>query len=330
MRPVLRVLPVVFAVAASSVAQERAPSPPPVLVDKVVATVNDSAILHSELLTLTEGTIRTKEATGRRLRPEEQQRIYEDELRKRIDEHTWAQAAKTFGYWPPEQVEAWFQRELERDEQNQVRDLGSYQAFSRELQNANKTWPTYVREQRVDKMADIAKSLSIGRRMQQQSNLYITPRMMRETYEEAKRLFVHEAQANVALVKFTGDDRLTNAEKAAAMWRSEDLSSRALAQRFPGAIGIDTMAAAALVPELASFALAGPVDRVSDPIEANREVLIAKIVLFAPARNGKFEDEDVQEQLRRLCERGVQDVFTQQALDRARQRSEVWPARLGR
>ena len=319
-----------FVLAASLVAQDRAPASPPVLVDKVVATVNDSAILHSELLTLAEGEIRSEEATGKRLRAEDRQRIYEKELRLRIDEHTWAQAAKTFGYWPPEQVEAWFQRELERDEQNQVRDLGSYQAWSRELQNSGKTWPTWVREQRVDKMADIAKSLSVGRRMQQQSNLYITPRMLRETFEEAKRLFVHEAQANVALVKFSGDDRLANATKAAAMWRTEDVSSRALAQRFPGAIGIDTMAASALVAELATFAMAGPVDRVSDPIESEREVIVAKIVLFAPARNGKFEDEDVQEQLRTLCERGVREEFTRQALDRARQRSEVWPARLSR
>ena len=319
--------------ATRAIAQEprQGTPPPPVLVDKVVATVNDSAILHSDLLTLTEAEIRGREATGKRVRAEDRQQIYEDELRKRIDRHTWAQAAKTFGYVPPEQVEAWFQRELEREEQNQVRDLGSYQAFSRALQDQGRTWPAFVREQRVEKLANFARSFSINMRMQQQANLYVTPRMMREAYEQLKpQLFVRDADAAVAMVTFTGPDAKENAGQAAALWRTEELSSRTLAERFPGATAPDTMNVKALPAELTKFALAGPVDRVSDPIEINGAFVVARIVQFVPARDSRFEDGEVQEDLRRVCERKVEAEFTKQALERARQRTEVWPARLGR
>lgn len=322
---VLRIAVCLAITAAPSLAQDPAPQVrPPVLVDMVIATVNDSPIMHSELLTLAAGKIRTLEASGRPVRPEDRRALYEEELRDSIQRHTWAQAAKTFGYVPPEQVEAWFQRELERDEQNQVRDLGSYQAFSRELQNQGRTWPTYVREQRVDKMAEFARSFSVTMRMQRQSNLYVTPRMLRETYERFKARYVHEAEAKVAIVSFRGPDAATNAAKAAAAWRAEDLTARALAQRFADATALDTMLASALVPELAAFALQGPVNRVSDPIAGPADVKVAKIVLFAPKRDGRFEDREVQDDLRGLCENRVRAEFTLQALQRAEERTEVW------
>lgn len=313
------------AAAAPVVAQtEPSQAKPPVLIDTVVATVNDSAILHSELATLTAGRLRTLEASGRTVRPEDRDAIYADELRSRIDHHTWAQAAKTFGYVAPEQVEAWFQRELEREEQNQVRDLGSYQAYTRALQDQGRTWPTLVRQMRVDKLAGIAKDFSIEARMQRQANLYVTPRMLRETYERFRPQFVHDAEARVALLSFRGPQAAENAAKASAIWRAEDLTARALAQRFPGATVLEGVTASALIPPLSTFALAGPVDRVSDPIPHEGTLQVAKIVLFAPARSGSFEDPAVQLELRDICDRLVRTEFALQALRRARQRTEVW------
>lgn len=297
---------------------------PPVLIDTVVATVNDSAILHSELATLTAGRLRTLEASGRTVRPEDREAIYAAELRERIDHHTWAQAAKTFGYASPEQVEAWFQRELEREEQNQVRDLGSYQAYTRALQDQGRTWPTLVRQMRVDKLAGIAKDFSIDARMQRQSNLYVTPRMLRETYERFRPQFKHDAEAKVALVSFRGETAADDAARAAATWRAEDLTARALAQRFPGATVVESVTASALIPPLSTFALAGPVDRVSDPIPHEDTLQVAKIVVFQPARDDPFEDPQVQTELRAICERIVRTEFALQALRRARQRTEVW------
>ncbi len=319
----------VLAMLSPLCGQERpAPPAPPILVDTVIATVNDSAIMHSELMTLTAGRIRTLQASGRRLAPADYEAAYDEELQRRVEWYTWAQAAKTFGVVAPELVESQVQRDLEQVEQDQVRDLGSYQAWSRALQNKGQTWPTYARELRVDKMADIAQDISVGMRMQRQANLYVTPRMLRDTFSKHRELFVHDAKAAVAIVMFVGQDAEANARTAAAAWRTEDVTSRALARRFPDTIALDETAASDLVPALSSFALAGPLDRVSDPLPRDGGGFqVAKVVRFVPARNGKFEDRDVQDQLRDLCQRQVRIEFESQAMQRAKQRTLVWYAR---
>jgi len=327
MAAVIRARWVILCFASLLPAQRLPTQPsPPVLVDTVVATVNDGAIMWSELRTVAMGQIRTAEAQHGRLTREDVDRIQRRELQGLIDRHTMAQAAKTFGVATPEQVEAYFLREIERQEQDQVRDFGSYQAFSQALQNQGRTWQTYMREQRVDKMADLAEDLSVRMRMQRQANLFLTPRMLRETYQREKGRFVHGAEARVAIVVFTGKDAAETAAKAAEVWRVEDVTSRALAQRYPDAIAVDDAPASALVPELASFALEGPLLRVSEPLARGGDFQVAKVVAYNPARSGSFEDIDVQNELRNLCQAGVHEEFRKQALERARQRAEVWIA----
>jgi hypothetical protein len=297
---------------------------PPVLVDAVVATVNDSTILLSELRTLAAGRIRTIEARSGPLSGAEVQRIYRDELEERIDVYRMAQSAKTFGVVAPEQVEQLFRAELERDKQDQVRDLGSYLEFSRELQRQGRTWQAYEREQRIEKLYDFAQSFSVWRRIQKQQNLYLTPRMLRETYAANRDRFVRSAQARVALVSFRGPNAQANAEQAAAMWSLQNLTSRELAQRFPDALATQDLNASSLRPELREFGEAGPLNTVSPPMVRPGGVDVAKVIAYLPARNGKFEDREVQEELRELCHRQVLGEFRHQALERARARTEVW------
>ncbi len=301
-----------------------APAPKPVLVDTVVATVNDSAIMWSALRTNTYGRLRTLEARYGRLRPEDIERVSREELDELIDRNTMAQAAKTFGVFTPEQVETFFRRDLERDEQEQIRDFGSHQAWNQALQNAGRTWQTYVNEQRVDKLANYAEEFSVNMRLQRQSNLFLTPRMLRETYEREKSRFVRPAEALVALIVFPGPDAAAKAAAAAAAWQQEDLTSSQLAARYPGAIAPPNAVASSLIPELAQWAIAGPQGIVSTPIERTGSVQVAKVVSFLAARNGRFEDLDVQDELRLMCGRGVIEEFRKQALERARQRTEVW------
>ncbi|MBL9078535.1 MAG: peptidyl-prolyl cis-trans isomerase [Planctomycetes bacterium] len=312
---------------ASAAAQtEPAPPPPPIRVDTVVATVNDSAILLSSLQTNAVGPLRTLEARFGRVRPEDLRRVLDDELQKLIDRHTMAQAAKTFGTFTPEQVETLLKREFERDEQQQIRDFGSHQAWSQALQNQGRTWQTFVSEQRVDKLARYAEEFAVHMRLQRQSNLYLTPRMMRETYERENGRFVRPAEARVALVVFQGADAAANAAAAAESWRTQELTSRALAARFPGATAVDDANASAMVAAVSQWALSGPQGKVSDPIAAGSAWQVAKVLAYLPARNGRFEDPDVQEELRAICRKGVVEEFEKQALERARQRSEVWVA----
>ncbi|HEX5053061.1 MAG TPA: peptidyl-prolyl cis-trans isomerase [Planctomycetota bacterium] len=311
----------------------RKPVPQPrrvVLVDEVVATVNDSAILESELRTLAAGEIRRRQAQFGRVSPDVVAMIFEGELERRIDQHRMAQSAKTFGVATPEEVEALFRREVKRDEQDQIRNLGSMTEYSLELERQGRTWQTFEREQRVEKMAQFAEDFSVGMRLRQQSNLYLTPRMLRETYEREKDRFVRPAQAQVDLISFAGANALATANEAAAVWRQEEINSRDLAKRFPDATAIGELLANALVPELAQFALAGPVNNVSPPQQTGREVRLAKVTVYIAARNGQFEDPEVQSELRTLCEQKVFIEFKQQALERAKLRTEVWKSRPSR
>jgi hypothetical protein len=316
----------------------QAPSPPPpqaqrtVIADRVVATVNDAAILMSELRTLAAGQVRSAEARiGRRLQPNELISIYKAVLESRIEGHAMAQAAKTFGIATPEQVESLFQSELEREEREQVRDLGTWQEFSKELQRQGRTWDTYLRERRVEKMKQFAEEFAIHMRLQKQGNLFVTPRMLREMYEQQRAQFVHGPRAAAVLVSFEGAEARQTAERAAALWRTEALSGRELLDRFPGVRGqttelggITEESRESLATEVADFALKGPENAVSAPIALGGAWRVVKIAAYSPARNGQFEDADVQVVLRDYCQRGVIEELRRQAVERAKQRTEAW------
>jgi hypothetical protein len=296
-----------------------------VLVDAIVATVNDGAITMSELRTLAAGRIRSAASQGLL---QEGALVYltQQALGELIDKHRLAQAAKSFGVFTPEQIEMFFQRELTRQEQEQLRDFGSYPEFTRELKRLGRTWPTFQSEKRVDIMSRFAKEFAVYMRLQKQSNLYLTPRMLRETYERERHLFVHGAMARVSIVVFRGNDARTNAERAAKEWREQEIDAQQLAARH-GAIALSDKGADTLAPELAAiktFALAGPVGNISPPLEADGAVRIAKITAHLRERNGRFEDPAVQDELRARCEKRVIDEFLKQALERAEFRTEVW------
>ena len=318
---------------ASAPAQEAPANEPPrpILVDTIVATVNDSAILWSALATNANGRLRTLQARYGRLRPEDRQRVYREALDELIDHHTMAQAAKTFGIFTPEQVESFLARDFQRDEQQQIRDFGSHQAWSEALSSGGRTWQTFVSEKRVDKLASYAKEFAVDMRLQRQANLYLTPRMLRERYEkERDTRFVRPAEARVGIVWFRGTDAAAHAAEAAALWREQPLTSRALASRYPLTTPIDDANASTLKEvELTAWALRGPAGAVSEPLPAGDAIQVAKVLAYLPARNGRFEDQDVQDELRILCRNSVLAEFERQALDRARQRTEVWMAPIG-
>jgi hypothetical protein len=324
--PVYRFLLIAVAALASMPAQADPPVPPPkpILIDTVIATVNDSAIMLSALNTNRAGRLRAMMARYGSLRQDDIERVTREELENLIDRHTMAQAAKTFGVFPPEQVESFLRRELERDERDLVRDFGSQQAYTRALEEQGRTWQTFVSEQRVDKLAGFAEQFSVDMRLQRQSNLFLTPRMLRETYEREHGRFVRPAEAIVGMVVFQGPDAADKAAAAAELWRQEDLTSRELAARCPGAVPLDNALASSLVDDLATWGLAGPLHRVSAPMPRGQAVQLAKIQQYFPARNGRFEDLDVQNELREMCRSGVIEEFKKQALERARQRTEVW------
>jgi hypothetical protein len=304
------------------------------LVDAVIATVNDSAIMLSTIQTAARSLIEGEVARlGIALPPARIQEIRQERLEDELRRHRMAQAAKTFGPLTPDQIEQLLDDSFERDRQQQVRDLGSYNEYSQLLKRSGRTWPTHVREQRVEKLDQFAQELSVGRRLARQTNLFVTPRMLREAYAEMVEFFVHPAEARIVQIAFVGADAKQHAEQAAAMWRAEpQLDVRELATRLPEARStvIAAVLASSLAEQLAgvrTFALAGPENAVSAPIAIGDPEQpawhVVRIVQYQPAADGRFEDPAVQRKLREFCAQRVVNEFRKQAYEQAKQRTEV-------
>jgi hypothetical protein len=318
---------------AAAAAQQRPPEANDwVLIDAVVCTVNDAVILRSEIATLTVGGVRGREMElGRPLNAEERALMELEFLRKKIHQHALAQAAKTLGIISPEHVEQLFQQELEEEEQAQVRDLGTYQKLSQELARQNRTWETYVREQRVDKLADMTRGLAYSR-LQNQHNLFITPQQMRAHYRKHIDDFVHDQAARISGVTCLGPDADAVARDVIAAWKLETVTAHELMRRFQDRgvqVLFENQRTTAANPgqlrqDRVDFGLAGPFGRVSDPIPVDGAVQVWKVVDFQPARAGRFEDPEVQNEIRALLEVKVIEDLMKQTIERALRRTEPW------
>ena len=306
--------------------------PERLFVDSVVASVNDSAILQSKLFTTVSGSILGAEAqAGRPLTMNEIGQMTTRDLRSMISDYQMAQAARSFGNVPPQRFDMILESELERDKEDRRRDLGGWGELSAELERTGQTWRTYADGQRIEKLQMLAEQFSIYERIRKQSNLYLTPRMLRETYAQYKDQFVRPAMAQVSMVSFRGADAAERAAKASDLWADQVLTAREVADRYPPATPLLSMRAKSLQPRLRDFAIQGPVGNVSQPIpRPNGLVDVVKVMQFLPAKDGKFADPEVQSDIRRIASDKVIREFRAQALQRARQRTEVWIYQDGR
>ena len=327
-------LPLARAVAQQGPpAPDRAPNEPPrpVRVDTVIATVNDAAIMLSRVRSAVDARAKGLGIElGRPLQQAEIMTLYRAFLDREIERHSLAQSAKSFGFATPEQVEQLFADEMKREEAAQVRDFGTWQNFSRELERTGRTWQTFMREERVRTMSELAREFAVTVRLQKQRNLFLTPRMMRETYQRNVAHFVHDAEAEVHVIQFRGADAEAHARQAKAVWTDPTLIPPQVIDSITGASAtalrpmVVTRGSESLPPELVEFALAGPEGNISEPLHHADGIWLAKVNAYRPARNGVFEDPEVQIELRNLCMQSVENEFLKQALERAANRTEVW------
>jgi len=307
------------------------PGPKRLFVDSVVASVNDSSILQSKLFQASLGPIAGAEAEGRKLTLNDVRDLTVNELRRMVGSYQMAQSARSFGQFPPDQFDMILKSELERDKQDRVRDLGTEFAFSEELARTGQTWQTYEDDLRIEKLTMLAEQFAIYERLRKQSNLYLTPRMLRETYEEFRSQFEHPVSADVAQLVFRDPEAEKNALDASEHWRTNNWTAREVAARYPNAKPLFSLPAATLGPELRAFGLAGPKGRVSELIQnPDGTIRIAKILRHTPASGGRFEDPEVQEQVRLFARKKLHFEFRGQALRRARERTRVWVYQNGR
>jgi hypothetical protein len=311
-----------------------------VLVDGVVATVNDTVILQSELISQVNGDIRTREArTGTKV-TDAQREVFMQEARKQL---VWraamAQGAKTLGIIPSQRVDELVQDMMREDERQQQRDFGSLMRWSEAWAQQNLTYDSYEREQRTAKMYELTQQIAVGGRLQNQLNLFITPRMMREAWRQTQASLA-STMAIVAVVGFSGRDDKTRAlaEEAARVWRAEQLTETELAARFRDRVATVPMKTAIassnrpkdLPKELIDFGLAGPLGNVSEPFAAETSFQVWKITDYAGGQQKSFDDPETQTQLRRLLEARVVDKLRDDALRRCMARTQPWVPSLDR
>ena len=305
--------------------------PKRLFVDSIVASINDSSILQSKLFTTSRGAIRGAEAGGQKLSLEQIRGQTIRDLRDLIGDYQMAQSARSFGNFPPDRFDMILKSELDRDQQDRVRDLGTNLAFSEELARTGQTWQTYADSLRIEKLKMLADQFAIFERLRKQSNLYLTPRMLRETYEQFRTQFVREVAADVAIVMFRGPNAVEDAVAAAEHWRTGDWTAREVAQKFPGSTPLLRLPAKSLDGDLKKFALDGPSGNISAPIPGGNGMFrIAKVMRYTPASNGRFENPEVQARVREIASRKVLFEFRMQALKRAQDRTEVWIYENGR
>jgi hypothetical protein len=300
--------------------------------DRVVATVNDAVILESEILRLMKPTMDSLERTRNKpVEPAERHVLFVRNLHEKIDQHTLAQAAKTLGILPPDRVEAFFQEILREEERELVRALGTYQKVTEEQAREGRNWEAWERDQRVDKLSQLAKELSVRERLMNQHNLFITPRMMRDYYRRNRDQFVHGSRAVLGSVAFLGPSSEAVAQQAAEAWQKEPLEPVDLVARFqqqgaclPEKLLLDDNSRKTRRVDQVDFALAGPKDRVSAPIPGSEGHRLWKVMEYAEASSAPFEDAAVQQAIRARMETEVLDRLLRQVLRRARERTEVW------
>lgn len=301
------------------------------VVDSVVATVNDSGILMSQARTLAAPRLRALKAQGRISR-EDEQFVIERAIDGEVDRYRMALAAKSFagGSLPPEQIDRYVDMSFERDRDEQIRELGSLTAFSDELKRIGRTWAAEQRDRRMEALFDIAQELTVRKKLAGQSRAFLTPKMLRQEYDDNRSLFVAPAAATIVHLRFSGPDAEKHALAAAEFWRDAalDIDLRDLAARYPGATAvrteIDAEKLAAELAPLSAFALAGPRGAVSAPVPVRGGFVVARVNQHQPARNDDFRDPKVQQQLRELCTDKLVAELREQANAMARQRTETW------
>jgi len=312
--------------------------PEQVLIDGVVATVGDAAILNSKVDSAAAGEVRSVEQRqGKPLTHDQMQYIRATWRLRLIETHEMAQGAKTLGVLPPAQVDQIIRQQVDQAEQNQERTLGSYQKFSQELVQHHETYEMFESEQRLIKSSELFGDLAVSMRLQQQRNLFITPQMMRDFYRKNRQLYVYGPQSRLAAVAFSpGSDAeavTARAKAAAAQWRERELTARELATTHKGialelrelnSVTEESRKNGSLQEFMIDFALQNPAGTVSEPIAKESNLWVLKVLEHLDGKNGAFDDAEVQANLRAQLERMIEELLRNQALRRARARTYVW------
>lgn len=311
--------------------------------DRVVAKVGDDAILHSQILASIHSQIVSREAdAGRPLWPQEQQQLFQAGRERLIDEFAMAQAVKTLGLLPPEHVEAILRQRVQEAEDEVVKQFGTQTAFGKELQRTGRTWDSWQRDTRRSEEFQLGRELTVYGRMQNQLNLFIRPKMLREFYERHREFYVYGSRCTFEAVKVDASRdpqrAMAVAQAAAELWRQQDIDGRQLAarsqqQQQPPVV--DVVATGRTYRHepgievdykqfMLDFAGTAKAGEVSAPIRDGDGLWLIKVRERVDGRNSAFDEPEVQADIRLRLERQLLEHLYGEAVKRARDRTYVW------
>lgn len=312
----------------------------PTRLERVVAIVGDSAILERELRELVDARYEALVAGGRAV---DRKALRRETLQQLVDRNTLAQGARTLGIIEPERVDAWLDQQMAKFEREQTEAFGSYGKMKADLDAQNRSWETMIRDQEIQKLHDITRWTYRNHKLQDQVELFITPKEMKQYFllNLDRYQFGPRAQASqLAFPKGDGEasrqTALDAATKAAVHWREQGVTQEAVTERAGASVlqrpDLENLSNDDVerLGDRATFALGQDRGTVSDPLETGSAFWVLKVVDRAPGQHEDltpdevFLEPGVQSQIRRELESRLYGALDRQSVLRSQIRTYVW------
>lgn len=267
------------------------------LYDFVVAMVGDKAILASEISDVWRARVQSSRETEA---PTRLHLLWYETVEMFVGRDMQAQSARLMGR-SPDEVEAQVERLVQDELRKTAEDEGGLNEYVRKLGVIGGSMNTVAEEARTRILYSMAHYQGILRELQDQFALLATPKEMHARFLEDPKRFDRPGHARVAARRVQ-----VQADAAAAMAEAKRIAAEWTA--LPRPLTADTMTAGGaqilevsfLDPAsmLIDFASTGQVGDVMEPRADGPFLWVLAIVEKTPSRPGRFEDQEVQIQLR--------------------------------
>ncbi len=320
---------VLLSAAPSASAQETAGSPRGRrLFDRVDAIIGDRVILRSTL---------DEEVEARQPGPidaETRMRLRTEFVHDIVREQIWIQHGKSIGDKAPAAFAESIDKEVDRRIREEMRETGSFSLLDTELGQIGRSWDDVRRRERNQILERIARG-NVMTKLYYNKGLMVTPREIQRYFDEHPEEFNRPASADVSWVSFRvrgdADAVLKQAQSAAAAWRTQNMSSAEVAEKFGGVdFGVKRDIRQTESDKrrkfLKTFAASGEIGDVSEPIRTSDSAIgILRLEDKVAARSSQFFDPIVQSNIRTRIARDKTDQWQNRVLFHKRRNVYVWP-----
>ncbi len=311
----MRWLATLMLTAITAGQEQKPPAPPPAdapprLYDFVVAMVGDKAILASQVTEVWRARVQSMPNTEP---PSRQALLWYETVEQFVSLEMQAQSARLMGR-SPDEVEAQVERLVQDEMRRRAEESGGLNEYVRRMGAIGQSMNSVVEDTRTQILYSMAHYQGILRDLQDQYALLATPKEMRERFLQNPKRFEVAGQARVAARRVG-----LQPDRAAATAEAERVRAAWLALPKPlttagmEAAGAQVLDVSFLDPAsvLIDFATTGEVGDVAEPRAEGAFLWVLALVERTPSRAGRFEDPQVQTQLREeIARQRRQEVYT--------------------